>query len=137
LRVILDTNAIISALLFKGEAARLAPAWKSARFKLLASPNIAQEYMRVLSYAKFKNGEVAIASFLNEGILPYLEPVKEHIGKLAHPCKDPDDDLFLRAAIGGRADYLVTGDAALLSLRAHYSFKIVTIKEFLTELGRD
>jgi putative PIN family toxin of toxin-antitoxin system len=135
LRVILDTNTVISALLFKGEATRLAVAWKSARFRLLASPAITREYHRVLNYAKFKNSETAIAAFLNEGILPYLEPVKEHTAKLSHPCKDPDDDLFLRAALGGRADYLVTGDAALLALKPHYTFKIITISEFLRVLA--
>ncbi len=135
MKVILDTNTIISALVFKGEANRLAAAWKIGRFKTLASPAIAAEYATVLGYPKFKNSEAAIAAFLNEGLLPYLEAAKEYKGKLSHPCKDPDGDFFLRAALGGKAHYLVSGDAALLELKGLYPFKIVTIREFLSILG--
>ena len=54
-RVVLDTNVVLSALLFRGgPTAQVRAAWMSARFVPLASAATAQELMRVLAYPKFK-----------------------------------------------------------------------------------
>jgi putative PIN family toxin of toxin-antitoxin system len=46
-------------------------------------------------------------------------------------CSDPDDDKFLEAAVAADADYVVSGDAALLSLKNHYGIRIVGPEQFL------
>jgi putative PIN family toxin of toxin-antitoxin system len=52
-RVVIDTNVVISALLFGGEPGELIPLWKSGRIKPLASKEMVDEYLRVLTYPKF------------------------------------------------------------------------------------
>ncbi len=134
MRVVLDTNVIVSALVYEGESSRLVPAWRRRRMFPLASPETTAEYIRVIKYQKFKLSEDRTNQLLYEELLPILEAVTEFKGRLTHPCKDPDDDKFLRVAIGGSADCLVTGDAALLALNTHYDFKILTTKELLVLL---
>ena len=53
-RVVIDTNVVVSALLFGGTPGELIPLWKSGRIKPLASAEIIDEYIRVLAYPKFK-----------------------------------------------------------------------------------
>src|ERR1019366_2899671 len=69
-KVVLDTNVVISALLFGGETARLVSLWQTGAFSWLASAAIIQEYARVLAYPKFKLAEAEIRELLNEDILP-------------------------------------------------------------------
>lgn len=54
MRVVLDTTALISALLFSGTASRLVPVWRSQRITVLLSKAILQEYLRVFTYQKFR-----------------------------------------------------------------------------------
>ena len=50
-------------------------------------------------------------------------------------CSDPDDDKFLATAVGGRADYLVTGDVGdLLHLREYKSVAIISPRDFISKL---
>jgi len=51
-------------------------------------------------------------------------------------CDDPDDDKFLEAALAADADYVVSGDAALLSLKNHHRIQIVRPAQFLQLLPR-
>ena len=53
-----------------------------------------------------------------------------------HVCSDPDDDKFLEAAFASDADYVVTGDAALLTLKNYQGIQIVTPTQFLAFLNR-
>jgi putative PIN family toxin of toxin-antitoxin system len=46
-------------------------------------------------------------------------------------CRDPDDEIYIQAAVAGRVDYIVTGDADLLDLRTGYDIPIVTANSLL------
>ena len=76
LRVVLDTNILVSALLFTGSASNLVPFWREGRIVLLVSKKIIQEYLRVLSYPKFSLTDLEIQIFFHEEILPFVEVVK-------------------------------------------------------------
>ena len=134
MKLVLDTNTVISALLFRGATSRLVEVWQQGGVRLLASPAMVAEYLRVLHYPKFELDEKLIAGLLNESLLPYLEPAVPARGRLAHPCADPDDDLFLRAALGGRAEALVSGDKAVLALDGRYPFRIYSPAQVLAAL---
>lgn len=130
-RAVLDTNVLISAMVFKGESHHLVATWRSGHLRLFASPAIVAEYVQVLHYPKFKLSEETIAGYLNDNLLPYLESAKPARGPLPFPCADPDDDKSLMAALGARADMLITGDTDLLVLNGKYHFKIVTPNQAL------
>jgi putative PIN family toxin of toxin-antitoxin system len=133
LRVVLDTNILVSALLFTGKASELVPLWRERRIVLLVSKKIIQEYLRVLSYPKFSLTDLEIQTLFHEEILPFIEAVK--ITKpFPSTCRDPADDHFLACAATGKADALISGDFDLLSLRKVGRCPILTLETFLNRL---
>lgn len=117
LRVVLDTNVVLSALLFGGgPAARVRSGWKSRRFLPLASTATAQELVRVLGYPKFRLSAAEQEELLAD-FVPWVEVVRISDPPPAAPaCRDPFDLPFLLLAIAGGASVLVSGDRDLLAL---------------------
>jgi putative PIN family toxin of toxin-antitoxin system len=135
MRVVLDTNTLISALIFSGTASRLVPLWQSRHITVLLSKAILQEYLRVLTYPKFRLSDQEIMELIEEELLPFVETVKVR-KRVAAVRRDPDDNKFLECAVAGRAEYLVTGDQDLLELGAYCGITICPIGEFL-KMHRD
>ena len=129
-RVVLDTNVVVSALLFRGELSRLHALWKRKAFTIVASREIVEEYLRVLAYPKFNLTEKEIRDIIREELLPCIEPVMV-AEELKGVCVDPDDDKFLVCAEAAKADVVVSGDEHLLSLRKYKGCPIVTVEKFL------
>jgi putative PIN family toxin of toxin-antitoxin system len=116
-RVVLDTNVVVSALLFgAGSTARLRSAWQAGRIVPLASTATARELVRVLAYPKFRLTAPEQQDLLAD-YLPWVTVVRIPDPPPAVPaCRDPFDVPFLHLAVAGRARALVTGDRALLAL---------------------
>ena len=134
LRVVIDTNVLVSALLFSGRTGMLRDLWKSGRIIPMVSKETFAEFRRVISYPKFKLSQREIRSILNEEILPFVEAV-EISGQVTGICRDPHDDMFLAVAVCGSAQYLITGDQDLLVLKNYSKTQIVTVAEFLSLAG--
>jgi len=134
IRGVLDTNTLISALLFSGTAARLVPLWQSRRITVLVSKEILQEYLRVLAYPKFQLGDHEIRALVEEELLPFAETLRVR-RRLAVVRRDPEDDKFLECAVAGRAEYLVTGDRDLRELGSYRGITILTVGEFLERMN--
>lgn len=136
LRVVLDTNVVLSALVFRGgSSARLRAAWQSGIFRPLASAETVQELLRVLAYPKFHLSADEQESLLAD-YLPCLSAVRVPDPPPEVPaCRDPHDRAFLALAVAGRAQLLVSGDRDLLSLAGSASFEILTPADFLRRLG--
>ena len=115
LRVVIDTNVLVSALLFKGVPGDLIECWKQRQILPLASHDIIDEFIRVLSYPKFQLTEDEIRFLLHQEILPWFEVVAV---KKSSPIVvvDPGDDKFVWCAIAGSANYIISVDEHLLSL---------------------
>ena len=135
-RVVLDTNVVLSALVFgKGTTARLRAAWQGSRFLPLVSTATARELVRVLSYPKFRL-EAQEQQELLADYLPYAEVVRIPEPPPSVPvCRDPFDLPFLHLAAAGRADALVTGDADLLTLARVGRCPIMTPEAFVSGLS--
>lgn len=116
-RVVLDTNVVLSALLFGGgPAGRVRAGWQARRFVPLASTATAQELVRVLAYPKFRLSAHEQEELLADW-LPWVEVVRMPDPLPPVPrCRDPHDLPFLHLAIVARANALVSGDADLLAL---------------------
>ncbi len=116
-RVVLDTNVVLSALLFGGgPAARVRAGWQSGRFVPLASTATAQELLRVLAYPKFGLSPAEQEELLAD-LMPWIEVVRIPVPPPQAPaCRDPFDLPFLRLAVTGKAHALVSGDRDLLAL---------------------
>lgn len=134
-RVVLDTNAVVSALRFEtGRLARLRHAWMAGDFRPLVSQSTAAELLRVLSYPKFRLTGDEIETLLAD-LLPYAETVEVPRRTSKWPgLADIDDRIFLDLAAAGKAAFLVTGDRALLAADPPDRCRIVTPAEFLAIL---
>ena len=123
LRVVFDTNTVISALLFShGKLAWLRGHWRSGNAVPLLSEATAAELARVLAYPKFRLSFDDRLELLADYV-PYCEVVKLK-GGCPIQCRDRKDQPFLDLATVGRAQVLVSGDKDLLVLAGRTTFSI-------------
>ena len=114
MRVVFDTNTVVSALLFgHGQLSCLRDHWRSDNVAALVSRPTVDELIRVLAYPKFDLDKIEIEALLAD-YLPFTEAVAISPRTQSPQCRDIDDQMFVDLAIQGRADVLVTGDQALL-----------------------
>ena len=131
-RVVLDTNVVLSALIFpQGRVAPFRRAWHNRLCRPLVSKVTAAELMRTLTYPKFKL-DIAEQRELLADYLPYCATIRLPIRPpRTPPCRDPLDVPFLQLALVGKAACLVTSDRDLLVLGTRFSCPIVTPGEWL------
>ena len=121
MRVVFDTNVVVSALIFKrGSLAWFRAHWRDPKITPLASRATVNELIRVLSYSKFQLDKQEIEALLAD-YLPYIEVVDVPATDGLPKCTDPDDQMFVELAIQGKASVIVTGDAALLAMSSSLS----------------
>ncbi len=136
MRVILDTNILLSALIDPhGLPAQLVDAWRTARFELVTSRDQLLEL-----------GEVARRPALRKYIVParvgrFINDLRELAGIMSRlprvdRSRDPGDNFLLAMAEASGADFLVTGDKRdLLVLETHGRTRIVTTRQLLAVLN--
>ena len=128
-RVVFDTNAVLSALLFThGRLSWLVGHWQAGNCVPLISHATAEELTRILAYPKFRlTADEQLEALAN--YIPYCEAVG--IAKSCPVlCRDPKDQPLLDLAQSGKADVLVTGDEDLLALASQTAFVIETPEEY-------
>ena len=120
-RAVLDTNVVLSALVFRGGAAgRLRLAWQQGQVLPLVSTVTVQELLRVLAYPKFCLSQVEQDELLGD-YLPYAETLRiPQPPPLVPECRDVLDLPFLQLAVTGKAEVLVSGDRDLLAVAAEF-----------------
>src|SRR3989337_4538694 len=131
MRVVLDCNVLVSALLFDtsmpGKALLRA---KSISSTLLISHHVFTELIEVLmrpKFDKYVSKEIRQLFFEELKILCTNVEITENI-KL---CRDPKDDMYLELALSGKADCIITGDQDLLAINPFENIPIITPLEFL------
>jgi len=134
-RVVLDTNLVLSALVFaQGRLAWLRHAWQDGHCVPLVSKHTTAELIRVLAYPKFKLSAEEQQELLAD-YLPWCATVRiPNPPPVTPDCRDPFDQPFLQLAVAGKADYLVSGDRDLLSLEDQFDCPIVSAEKFLKSL---
>lgn len=131
-RVVIDTNVVLSALVFGGSRLdTLRVAWQNGQCVPLICAATTKELIRVLAYPKFKLS-VEDQHELLADYLPYCTTVNlpETLPESVQ-CRDEHDLPFLHLALIGKAKYLISGDADLLTLAASFRCSIVTAEEFI------
>jgi len=136
MRVILDTNVLLSALISPhGAADQLYQAWRTGRFTLLTSEAQLEEFRRVSRDERIRPllESVAAGTMVNE--LRELAVLLTDLPSLEISADPFDNFLFAMARIG-RADYLVSGDqAGVLAIGQFEATRIVNARQMLRELG--
>jgi uncharacterized protein len=131
-RVVLDTNVLVSAPLFAGISSELVPLWQRSAITILLSRGILEEYLRVFSYPKFQLSEAEIKGLTEEELLPYVEVVNPR-RRLRVVERDPSDNKFLECAVAGKARVIISGDKDLLSIVLYRQIRIQSPAKFLAE----
>jgi len=133
-RVVIDTNVLIAALLSDATPRRVYQAFLSDTITLLFSRQTLFELATVLRRPSIRlvtsrtEADDLLSAIQRDGVLVEVrEPV------LA--CRDPKDNRFLECALAGRADYLVTGDRDLLVLNPFHGIRILRPSDFLRRLS--
>jgi putative PIN family toxin of toxin-antitoxin system len=134
MRVVLDTNVLVSSLLFRGPAVAVHAAWTAGRFIPLVSRPVLDEYARVLAYPKLSLTREEISWLVRHELLRWADPVDvtSHVDTVK---SDPPDNRFLELAVDGKADLLVSGDSHLLDLGTWRKIPILTVRRFVERLG--
>jgi len=111
-RIVLDTNVLVSAVFFGGVPGRILEAWRDGTVRLVLSAEILDEYQRVGHILASGYPGVEIDPFLS--LLAVEAEIVEAPPLSAPVSSDPDDDKFLACAIAGGFDVVVSGDRDLL-----------------------
>lgn len=131
MRVVIDTNIMVSAYLGRGLKAIIV-SWKSGKFTLVVSDAISDEYHVVLRRPKFQIEQTELDDFfaLLLDKAEFVIPVET----ISFITDDPSDNKFIEAAIAGKAKLIVSGDNHLLELKSFRDITIITAKEFIKRL---
>ena len=130
-RVVIDTNVLISGLLFTTTAPARAVQHAIEHGQIIASRDTLRELTAKLLAPKFDR---YVSPVRREALLASLAPIVEivEIVQRVAASRDPKDDAFLEAAVNGQADVLVTGDEDLLVLDPFRGIKILTPASYVS-----
>lgn len=133
MRVVLDTNVLVSGIFFGGVPGKLIDAWSDDQLSLVLTPEIIEEYARVghAMAAKYPGGRKAFTAMLE--ILTVHSPVLAAAPLPTGVSADPDDDKFLAAAVASGVRVLVSGDRHLLDVSGWQGIEVVTPRAFVRQ----
>lgn len=133
MKVVLDTNVVVSGIFFGGVPGRVLAAWSRGEVDLVLSPAILDEYRRVGADLAIRHAERAAA----------LEPVLTLLAMNAttvdapslteRVSDDPADDMFLAAALASRTRLIVSGDPHLLRVSGWQGITVLTPRQFVDQ----
>ena len=131
MRVVLDTNILISALISSaGNPAIIYSAWEDGKFTLLTCAEHLDELRATLQKPRVAD---LIKPYNAGRLVNQIKRLAEDVGPLPRVKRspDPNDDFLLAMSEAGKAGYLVTGDkSGLLSLHRHKATRIISATEF-------
>lgn len=133
---VLDTNVVVSALLFRGEMAAIYNSVISGRIIPLVCSAILNEYVRVLSYPKFGLSDSEIRYLIDNEIGRWFRMLTEKVPNDVWVPEDPSDDHFVNAARVRPGTVLVSGDRHIIGLRESLPVRVLTARELIGELRR-
>lgn len=138
MRIVLDTNVVLSALLWHGTPYRLLDAIRQrSEARLFTSPALLDELADVLTRPSATKRLAVVGKTAREVLADYVEAVE-----VVEPAQvprvvpnDADDDQVIAAAIAAGADWIVSGDADLLSMESHEGIPIITAAQAVQRIA--
>ena len=127
MKIVIDTNVVISGVFFGGYPRRVLDAVLDGKISASVTAEIAAEYVEIAQemierkQGHFRRELFAVLLSKMELIAPHSE---------VHLSRDPDDDKFIACASDAKALYIVSGDQDLLVLKRYQDIEIITAKEF-------
>ncbi len=137
-RVVVDTNVLVSALVGRGKPRRLILKLLE-NHTVMFSHQMLAELADVLSREKFREVRSSQVDRFLTGLVKASKVVKV-TSRFKGVAEDPDDDIVLNTAYDGKVDYIVTGDKHLLALKKFRGTEIVNVNqmsEIISQEGGD
>ena len=128
-RIVLDTNVLISAIVFGGRPREVLEKVIAGRFTMAISAEMLAEFQWVLEGRKFRYPAAIVQNIVTE-LLSVSELVRPTM-QVEQIKADPADNRILECASEGKVDLLITGDKHLLKIRHYENFKIIKLSDFL------
>jgi uncharacterized protein len=135
-RLVIDTNVLVSALIFKDSRhIPLRESWQARRVTPLLTVHTYRELRYVLGYEMFKLEDAQITAALAQ-LGPFIEWIEIDAERAAtlKKCRDRDDQKFLETALCGNADALLSYDRELLKMKKHLPFAVLTPENWNKQL---
>jgi putative PIN family toxin of toxin-antitoxin system len=131
IKVVLDTNVLISAFITKGKSRMLLSEIIEGKAQLILSKEILEEFAEVAADDKLRKyiEEQDVEDILR--IVGGIAEIVEIKSRFKAVKQDPSDDIILRTARDGEVDYIVSGDEHMLSLKEFRGIKILAVNEML------
>jgi putative PIN family toxin of toxin-antitoxin system len=129
MKVVLDTNVLVSGIFFSGPPAGILRAWSYGKFRLVLSPEILDEYTRVSAELADKFPDIDF-----RGILDLVVVHSVVCSPAALPqqvCEDPHDDKFIAAAIDTRTKIIISGDKHQRRVSGYQGVSVLTPRQFV------
>ncbi len=129
MKVVIDTNVLISGVFFSGPPSEILKAWRNGDIQFVMSPEIVDEYTRVT--------RILAGDFPDIEINPILTLIVTHSEIIQIPplpvqvCEDRDDDKFLACALSSGSKIIISGDKHLLKLSGYQGISIWTPRVFV------
>ncbi len=133
MRVVVDTNVLVSGVFFGGYPSRVLEAWRDGRLELVVSPEILEEYRRVVEGLERRFRGVALG--------PFLALVATYATVMTPPelpepvATDPDDDKFFACALAGHCRLIISGDKHLLAAFGYRGIEVIKPRELVERLA--
>lgn len=139
MRVVADTNVIVSGLLWHGPPRQLLNAARQGTVELFTSGALLAELEEVLQREKFVKRLVAAQVQPRDLVTGYaaLATVIQPAPIAPVVLRDPDDDAVIACAVTAAAVKIVSGDRDLLALKKHQEIEIVKVAEFIARIRQD
>jgi uncharacterized protein len=122
-RLLLDTNVVISGIFFGGSPGRLIKHWLDGRFEAVVTPLILDEYRSVSREFSRSRKELNVDSLLDALAMRSLTVEDRTIPSSL--CRDPDDEIFVTCALSTKAA-IVSGDKDLKSLHGEQGLRVLS-----------
>ncbi len=129
LRIILDTNVLLSGIFFGGVPGRLLTAWQDERLALVLSPAILAEYHEAGAVLAARYPALAAPLHSILSLLAKTATIVDAPALAERVSADPDDDKFLACALAARTPLIVSGDKHLLRVSGWSGITIVTPRQ--------
>jgi putative PIN family toxin of toxin-antitoxin system len=128
MKVVIDTNVLISGIFWKGQPNKVLSQWKQGKITPVVSADMISEFTRVMNDFKIQLPQSMIRQWTN--LILRNSIMVEPKEKISVVKDDPDDNMFIEAAVAGDAEYIISQDKHLLKLKSCKGIKIVKPEEF-------
>jgi len=129
MKIVLDTNVLISGIFFTGPPFQILEAWQKSKLSFVLSKEILSEYQRVAQEISLKFPSINITKILQ--LISIHSEIVNTQGHEVSVCEDPDDNMFISCAIVSNSKIIVSGDKHLLKISGYKNIQVLKPREFI------